>query len=131
MTGGTGWDQDMPAIWLLNANIPRTQQYGGCSCWTSGCGEWDVFEVLNTGNTRATTTFHGKNSGGDSNFFNRPTSGTIKVAVIFNGDESTGSIRILNDDTTFDSVLSQDIVQSFCSTQDIESDLLSFVTLGE
>ncbi len=31
---------DMPAIWLLNAQIPRTLQYGdsSCSCWSSGCG---------------------------------------------------------------------------------------------
>lgn len=41
----------MPAIWLLNAHIPRTSQYSNnvnCSCWRSGCGEFDVFEVMNT-----------------------------------------------------------------------------------
>jgi hypothetical protein len=32
---------DMPAIWMLNAQIPRTTQYGpsNCNCWQSGCGE--------------------------------------------------------------------------------------------
>jgi hypothetical protein len=32
---------DEPAIWMLNAQIPRTTQYGpsDCSCWESGCGE--------------------------------------------------------------------------------------------
>ncbi|AMD20354.1 HDL390Cp [Eremothecium sinecaudum] len=41
---------DLPAIWLLNANIPRTGQYPyhpNCSCWSSGCGEFDVFESMN------------------------------------------------------------------------------------
>jgi hypothetical protein len=42
---------DMPAIWLLNAQVPRCGQYvaSECSCWTSGCGEFDIFEVLTTG----------------------------------------------------------------------------------
>ncbi|AET41404.1 Toh1p Ecym_8110 [Eremothecium cymbalariae DBVPG len=42
---------DMPAIWLLNAHIPRTAQYPNnvkCSCWASGCGEFDIFEVMNS-----------------------------------------------------------------------------------
>jgi hypothetical protein len=42
---------NMPAIWLLNAHIPRTSQYSNnvnCSCWRSGCGEFDIFEVMNT-----------------------------------------------------------------------------------
>jgi hypothetical protein len=36
-----GFESDMPAIWMLNAQIPRTTQYGPdtCNCWTSGCGE--------------------------------------------------------------------------------------------
>ncbi|EMG50039.1 PGA52 GPI-anchored protein 52 [Candida maltosa Xu316] len=42
---------NLPAIWLLNAHIPRTAQYSNnvnCSCWRSGCGEFDIFEVMNT-----------------------------------------------------------------------------------
>lgn len=50
--GTSGWNQNMPAIWALNAKVPRTQQYGACSCWDSGCGEFDIFEVLDPGNTR-------------------------------------------------------------------------------
>ncbi|GMF03004.1 unnamed protein product [Ambrosiozyma monospora] len=41
---------DMPAIWLLNANIARTSQYptnANCSSWRSGGGEFDIFEVMN------------------------------------------------------------------------------------
>lgn len=48
----SGADTDMPAIWFLNAQIPRTEQYGSCSCWASGCGELDVFETLDSGDTR-------------------------------------------------------------------------------
>jgi len=41
MDGKTGFNADMPSIWMLNAQIPRTLQYGdaSCSCWESGCGE--------------------------------------------------------------------------------------------
>jgi len=37
----TGFLADQPAVWMLNANIPRTIEYGeaSCSCWESGCGE--------------------------------------------------------------------------------------------
>ena len=38
---------NMPAIWLLNAHIPRTAQYSmnvNCSCWRSGCGEFDILK---------------------------------------------------------------------------------------
>lgn len=53
---------DMPAIWLLNAHIPRTSQYSNnvnCSCWRSGCGEFDVFEAMNTTeSSKLFTTLH-------------------------------------------------------------------------
>lgn len=41
MDGTSGFNADMPAIWMLNAQIPRTLQYGNaaCSCWITGCGE--------------------------------------------------------------------------------------------
>ncbi len=41
MDEDSSFNADMPAIWMLNAQIPRTLQYGNanCSCWESGCGE--------------------------------------------------------------------------------------------
>jgi hypothetical protein len=41
MDGNSGFNGDMPALWILNADIPRTAQYGpeDCNCWSSGCGE--------------------------------------------------------------------------------------------
>ncbi|KAF2836376.1 hypothetical protein M501DRAFT_980460 [Patellaria atrata CBS 101060] len=101
--GRVGWNENMPAIWTLNAQIPRTLQYGdaSCSCWTSGCGEFDLFEVLDSGNTRCKSTYHGPvhNQGGDSNYFVRPTSKTIKAAMVMH--EGSIHIEILDDDTTF------------------------------
>jgi hypothetical protein len=47
-----GFNANMPAIWLLNTKIPRTQQYGDCSCWKTGCGEFDIFETLAPGDGR-------------------------------------------------------------------------------
>ncbi|SLM34217.1 Domain of unknown function DUF2403, glycine-rich [Lasallia pustulata] len=115
----TGGAPDMPAIWMLNAQIPRTLQYGlaNCSCWTSGCGELDLFEVLSMGNTYATTTLHLTSGCGGStpNYFSRPTSTTIKAAVVFKGDNQTANIRILDDSQTFDSALAASTIEWFCS----------------
>ncbi|KAL8842517.1 MAG: hypothetical protein Q9170_000471 [Blastenia crenularia] len=60
-TGKTGFSGDQPGIWLLNAQIPLTSQYGTnpeCSCWTSGCGEFDLLEILDAGNFRCKSTLH-------------------------------------------------------------------------
>lgn len=92
------FNHDMPAIWLLNAKIPRTLQYGkeSCSCWSSGCGELDLFEILSSGLDKLIAHLHdaqGTNNqyggGGSSDYFQRPTSGSMKAAVVFqNGDVS-------------------------------------------
>lgn len=46
----SSFNYDMPAVWLLNAQIPRNLQYGNsaCSCWATGCGEMDLlrFSIL-------------------------------------------------------------------------------------
>ncbi len=107
-TGAQGWNMDMPAAWILNADIPRTAQYANppeCSCWTSGCGEWDIFEVLDSGNQKCKSTWHGGNSYGDSNWFPRPTSGSQKAAVIMDGTGGTGTIVYLPNDVSFDEVV--------------------------
>ena len=60
-TSASGTPQlDMPAIWLLNAKIPWSLQYGqaDCSCWTTGCGELDLFEALYTHSPYLLTTLH-------------------------------------------------------------------------
>ena len=115
LSGNTGFNADMPAVWVLNAQIPNTLQYGEatCSCWESGCGEFDVFEILDSGNTRAKSTWHGNVSGGDSNYFNRPTGSTMKAAVLFDGNSSAATIVVLPEDTDFSTTLSADQVNEF------------------
>ncbi|PGH18505.1 hypothetical protein AJ80_04475 [Polytolypa hystricis UAMH7299] len=128
LTGKKGWNEDMPAAWILNAAIPRTLQYGKpeCSCWKTGCGEFDVLEILDSGNTRAKSTLHGNISGGDSYYFNRPTDGLIKVAVVFNALTSSAHIKILDDDVEFGPTVDATNVSKFCE----KSAKNSIFTLG-
>ncbi|KAI5292050.1 target of Sbf [Ascosphaera acerosa] len=96
LSGKTGFNADMPSWWILNAAIPRTAQYGTCSCWKGGCGEFDILEVLDSGNKRCKSTIHAVQSGGDSNYFDRPTDKTVHVAVVFDGSTSNAHIKILD-----------------------------------
>ncbi|KAL1302318.1 hypothetical protein AAFC00_002731 [Neodothiora populina] len=97
---------NQPAIWMLNALIPRTQQYGSCTCWgnTNGCGELDIFEVLTKGETRMTSSIHGNQASGDSDYFAGPMSGTIKAAIVL--DNQRFHIKILNSAFNIGSTLS-------------------------
>lgn len=136
-TSGDSYNYDMPAIWFLNAQIPRTLQYGAssCSCWSTGCGELDVFEVLNAGNSYLTNHLHdeqGTNTqyggGGSSDYFARPTSGTMKAAVIFDGDAKTITITKLDDSVSFDSSVSESTVQGWISATSSSSSTVSIAS---
>ena len=120
---------DMPAIWMLNAQIPRTLQYGKaeCSCWTTGCGEFDIFEVLAPGDLRCKSTLHGNINGGDSDYFARPTEKTIKAALIMNGDNI--HIKQLDDSYQFGSSLDESDISDICSTTLVQSLLVSIFNL--
>ncbi|BFZ55885.1 target of Sbf [Savitreella phatthalungensis] len=109
---------DMPAVWMLNGQIPRSQQYGACSCWQTGCGELDLFEVLSGGLDYATTTLHTYSGGGagSSNYFARPTQGTLKAAVLFTAATSQISIIVLPQSTTFDATFAQNIATTWSTT---------------
>ncbi|CEP22261.1 TOS1 [Cyberlindnera jadinii] len=123
--GASGSNPDMPAIWLLNAKIPRTLQYGDatCSCWSTGCGELDLFEVLLEGDERLISHLHdgqgndgtSYGGGGSQDYFTRPTSGSMKGAVIFSGSSIT--LVKLDDSTTFGSGLSADTVNEWLATE--------------
>ncbi|CCE65504.1 hypothetical protein TPHA_0L01490 [Tetrapisispora phaffii CBS 4417] len=120
-TSGSASNQDMPAIWLLNAKIPRTLQYGdsSCSCWSTGCGEFDLFEILSVGSDKLISHIHdgqgndgtSTGGGGTQDYFTRPTSGTLKAAVIFNSSDQTAHIVEVSDD--FAESLSADTVDSW------------------
>lgn len=115
---------DLPAIWLLNDQIPRTSQYPSntnCSCWSSGCGEFDIFEVMNaTERNHLYSTFHtfqgiedlgtGIQSGG---YIPRDTSGTMKGGVIF--DSSGNTVTFVSNSTTFDSTITYDDISEWLS----------------
>jgi hypothetical protein len=115
---GKGLNDDMPAMWMLNAAVPRTQQYGGCSCWGSGCGELDVLEVLSPGEGRAKSAWHGRagmgsTSTGESDWFERPVGGSVKVAVVLDGRVGKASIVILDDGVQFGQGVSDETIQGW------------------
>lgn len=108
--GQSGFNGDMSAIWFLNAQIPRTLQYGNaaCSCWTSGCGELDAFEILSSGSDFLISTYHswqGKGNqyggGGCSDYIQRPLSASIQAAIILNVGSSTFNIVTLPSNVDF------------------------------
>ncbi|KAF2707669.1 hypothetical protein K504DRAFT_470057 [Pleomassaria siparia CBS 279.74] len=113
-----GMLSDAPAWWFLNAAIPRVLQYGNdranipCSCWSTGCGEFDAFEVLGRGEERAKSTIHrpGNLEGGDSNYFRRPVGRTLKFAVVLYQFNITATV--LGDEFVFGKSLSMDQVKS-------------------
>lgn len=125
--GTTGFNADMPALWFLNANIPRTLQYGNptCSSWTTGGGEFDILEILDSGNTRGKSTFHGNIAGGDSAYFNRPTGAPIKLAVVMSDYKAT--IKTLDDSYDFSQSLTNDQVASLLSTNSLAGSLGSSI----
>ncbi|AEY96276.1 FADR056Wp [Eremothecium gossypii FDAG1] len=122
---GNDYNQDMPAIWLLNAKIPRTLQYGdsSCSCWKTGCGEMDLFEVLSKGSKYMISHIHdgqgndGYNvgGGGSQDYFERPLQRPMKAAVIFDGENS--NVHIVEVDGDFEASLSASTVQNWISKE--------------
>lgn len=115
---------DLPAIWLLNDHIPRTSQYPtnpNCSCWASGCGEFDIFEAMNgTERDNFYSTFHtfqgieylgtGIQSYG---YIPRDTHGVMKGGAIFDSDGNV--ITFLSNSTRFDSSVSHGDINSILS----------------
>lgn len=113
-TGGAFTNANMPAIWMLNALIPLTGQYLSpeCTCWKSGCGEFDLFEVLNPGNTKCKSTIHAKDGIGHSDYFERPTNAPIQAAVVLSGGK--GYIKIL-DSTSFPTSFTSEEIKGLAS----------------
>ena len=126
--GDRGFNGDMPALWLLNANIPRTQQYGKCSCWPD-CPEIDVFEALASGDSKCKSTVHATTSGGSSDYFERPADKPVKVAVVTQADSSSLSIKVLDDSFDFSTSLTQAQVDGLVEDKK-QSSLFSIFALG-
>lgn len=127
---------DAPAWWFLNAAIPRVLQYGSdrnnmpCSCWSTGCGEFDAFEVLGNGGERGKSTIHrqGNLEGGDSNYFMRPVGRTSKFAVVWHYPHLTA--LVLDDDFEFGASLTNEQVQALVK-YDEESWVHSLFAIGD
>jgi hypothetical protein len=125
MDGKTGPNEDMPAIWLLNAQIPWTAQYGplDCSCWGTGCGEFDIVETLASGDMRCKSTLHTNTPGGDSDYIVRPhdDSSPMKLAVLFISASSSIQITVLDSSVEFSPSLTATQVDAFSRSTDKES----------
>lgn len=111
---GQGQYPDAPAFWLLNEQLPATSDSAQCNCWASGCGEFDVHEIITPGNTIGYSTFHMGQQwcGGASNGFQRVTDGTQKLAVIIKAGsgaaDSVVRIVVLDDSYNFGDSISED-----------------------
>ncbi|KAJ4406767.1 target of Sbf [Didymella pomorum] len=131
-----GLISDAPAWWFLNAAIPRILQYGNdrnnipCSCWSTGCGEFDAFEVLGNGEERAKSTLHrqGNLEGGDSNYFKRPVGATLKFAVVWYYPHIT--VRVLDDNFDFADGLTKDQIDDLVA-YDPDSWVHSLFPIGD
>lgn len=110
---------DMPAIWLLNAHIPRTSQYplnGNCSSWNSGSGEFDIFEVMNyTERNHFYSTIHDFQGTDDigtglQNFgyLERTPESVMTGGVIF-AEDKTITVFLSNDTTIGDTIDNSDL----------------------
>ncbi|ETL80758.1 hypothetical protein L917_18772 [Phytophthora nicotianae] len=108
----TGSSVNRPAIWMLNAQVVRANQYG-CNCRgegsEGGCGELDIAEVIETNTDKDKVSTHyyffdGSVSPGGDNYAARPTDSTVTYVTIID-NSSTGTIKIIElggDDFDFD-----------------------------
>lgn len=70
-------------------------------------------ETLSSGSAYCKSTIHTNAAGGDSDYFVRPTQGTMKLAVLFQSAMSQARIVVLANETVFDEVLSAGTVTGF------------------
>ncbi|MCJ1478725.1 Peroxisomal membrane protein PAS20 [Lambiella insularis] len=114
LSGQTGYlNADMPAFWLLNTQVVNQQQYAKCSCWATGCGEWDIHEILTAGATTGYASMHmGSNYAGQApTGLARPVSGTMKIAAIVSG--GLAHVEVLDPSTAFATSISGSTVSDY------------------
>ena len=115
-----GTNPDKPGFWLLNTQIVNTQQYGACSCWPTGCGEFDVHEVLEPGDSQGYATMHMWNNfaGQAPQGIDRPTDSqtTMKIAaIITNG---VAHVQVLDPNFDFGSTIDGSVISDFVNSAD-------------
>lgn len=118
-----GMSPNLPALWILNAQVLWSGQYSGCNCrgWgaAGGCGELDVAEVIESNSRRDKVSTHYYfydgtvvSPGGGDNFATRPVDGPTVYITVFDSCECSatgGVVKILE-------------VASFDFDQDVLSD---------
>ncbi|KDO27288.1 hypothetical protein SPRG_07537 [Saprolegnia parasitica CBS 223.65] len=90
----------LPAIWMLNAQVMRANQYG-CNCRgmadPGGCGELDIAEAIPNGGNNLATHYYYLNthpSPGHDTWTTRPTSRAATFVTIL--DEASGTIKVMH-----------------------------------
>lgn len=74
-----------------------------------------MLEALSSGSTKLKSTLHADAKGGDSDYVSRPTTKTMKVAVVFNASSSTINLQVLDDSTVFTEDLAAATLNQMCS----------------
>ncbi|KAF1329182.1 Gpi anchor protein, partial [Globisporangium splendens] len=115
-----GGAPNLPAIWMLNAQIVRSNQYQ-CNCRGmgkgGGCGELDIAEVIEKDTSVVATHYYfydGQTAPGHDSFGKRPVDGPTTYVTII--DESYG-VKVLEigaDDFDFEaSSVTQDVISQW------------------
>lgn len=61
------------------------------------------------------STIHANRAAGDSDYFARPTTDTMKLAAVFNSANSTVHLQVLPDSTEFSESLTEDEILEMCN----------------
>ena len=94
--------RNLPAIWMLHAEVVRTAQYG-CNCrgmgtdglWKGGCGELDIAEVIEADQNKLSSTMYTfKGAGGIDDYADRPIDTPVVFVVIMDASGG-GRIKIV------------------------------------
>ncbi|EPX56925.1 hypothetical protein D187_006678 [Cystobacter fuscus DSM 2262] len=125
----TQYYDDVPAIWMLNARVVRTAQYG-CNCRgmgsPGGCGELDVAEVLHGDNplyaTSTIYSFEGA-TGSGPNYFQRPVKESATFIVIFDASGKIQMLRLKPDAFDFGDTVSNSTVSEWLARTGLKMSL--------
>lgn len=115
-----GGAPNVPAIWMLNAQITRSGQYQ-CNCRgvgpAGGCGELDIAEVLEKDTSVVATHYYfydGSVNPGNDRFAARPTDAPTTYITIIDESYGVKIIEIGADDFDFTSAsISNEVVQQW------------------
>jgi len=92
-------NNNLPAVWILNGQVVRTNQWG-CNCRgvgsNGGCGEFDIVEAIpGRSDQDLTSTFYSfKQSLGANSVFRRPVNSATTYVVVFDGS-GPGKIQVM------------------------------------